>query len=233
MPWCPVCKNEYKEGYKVCADCGADLVDSLEDASEEIYEEFSEERISEDNISEVQEILQDPVALEELIKNRKYRPEYKPYVKAKDRAENYKSSAFALLLVGVLGIIFLILCLFGVVNISVGDGGMKLAFSVMLIMFLIFIFIGIRSFFLSKTIEALAEDEDDLTARVEDYFKSNYSAGKIDEIAILPEDVDLPDEMKYFKRNDAIKKILLEQFGDLDESYVDNETEVIFGLLYD
>ena len=31
MPWCPICKNEYREGIKKCADCGADLVDSLSD----------------------------------------------------------------------------------------------------------------------------------------------------------------------------------------------------------
>ena len=46
MPWCPKCKNEYKAGYTVCADCGTELVDSLESgmkavyfgADEEIYE---------------------------------------------------------------------------------------------------------------------------------------------------------------------------------------------------
>lgn len=30
MAWCPVCKNEYRPGIKVCADCGAELVDTLE-----------------------------------------------------------------------------------------------------------------------------------------------------------------------------------------------------------
>ena len=30
MAWCPVCKNEYRPGIKVCADCGAELVESLE-----------------------------------------------------------------------------------------------------------------------------------------------------------------------------------------------------------
>lgn len=34
MPWCPVCKNEYTEGVKVCADCGAELVDSLKERKE-------------------------------------------------------------------------------------------------------------------------------------------------------------------------------------------------------
>lgn len=29
MPWCPKCKNEYVSGIKVCADCGAELVEEL------------------------------------------------------------------------------------------------------------------------------------------------------------------------------------------------------------
>ena len=29
MPWCPKCKNEYKAGFTVCADCGCNLVDEL------------------------------------------------------------------------------------------------------------------------------------------------------------------------------------------------------------
>lgn len=31
MAWCPVCKNEYRPGITVCADCGAQLVEKLED----------------------------------------------------------------------------------------------------------------------------------------------------------------------------------------------------------
>lgn len=31
MPWCPICKNEYQDGYSKCADCGCDLVDELEE----------------------------------------------------------------------------------------------------------------------------------------------------------------------------------------------------------
>lgn len=35
MPWCPNCKNEYREGITVCADCGAALVDELPADDEE------------------------------------------------------------------------------------------------------------------------------------------------------------------------------------------------------
>ena len=31
MAWCPNCKNEYREGITVCADCGATLVETLEE----------------------------------------------------------------------------------------------------------------------------------------------------------------------------------------------------------
>lgn len=37
MPWCPVCKNEYKDGYTVCADCGATLVASLDGGLKAVY----------------------------------------------------------------------------------------------------------------------------------------------------------------------------------------------------
>ena len=33
MPWCPVCKNEYREGIKFCAECQVELVERLEEES--------------------------------------------------------------------------------------------------------------------------------------------------------------------------------------------------------
>ena len=35
MPWCPKCRNEYREGFTVCADCGVELVDVLGEARAE------------------------------------------------------------------------------------------------------------------------------------------------------------------------------------------------------
>ena len=37
MPWCPICKNEYREGIEKCADCGATLVKSLDDIKETVF----------------------------------------------------------------------------------------------------------------------------------------------------------------------------------------------------
>ncbi len=35
MPWCPHCKTEYREGFPVCADCGATLIETLPPTGEE------------------------------------------------------------------------------------------------------------------------------------------------------------------------------------------------------
>lgn len=35
MPWCPKCKNEYREGVTVCPDCEIELVDELSEEEEE------------------------------------------------------------------------------------------------------------------------------------------------------------------------------------------------------
>ena len=37
MPWCPKCRNEYREGIAVCAECGVELVDSLEECGKQAF----------------------------------------------------------------------------------------------------------------------------------------------------------------------------------------------------
>lgn len=57
MPWCPKCKNEYYEGIKVCADCGAELVDSLEEW--EKAEREAKEAAMREQLAALREMLQE------------------------------------------------------------------------------------------------------------------------------------------------------------------------------
>ena len=52
MPWCPKCRNEYREGFTVCADCGVELVDVLgeEVAEKEVF--FTVPRVEAERILE-------------------------------------------------------------------------------------------------------------------------------------------------------------------------------------
>ncbi|HEX3029283.1 MAG TPA: hypothetical protein VHT34_08275 [Clostridia bacterium] len=42
MPWCPNCRVEYREGFKVCNDCEVELVDELEPEPEKDESETDE-----------------------------------------------------------------------------------------------------------------------------------------------------------------------------------------------
>lgn len=39
MPWCPICKAEYREGVKVCNDCNSKLVNELKEENIDYDEE--------------------------------------------------------------------------------------------------------------------------------------------------------------------------------------------------
>ncbi len=46
MPWCPNCRNEYKAGYTVCADCGCELVENLSEIEKKVAYFGSESEIA-------------------------------------------------------------------------------------------------------------------------------------------------------------------------------------------
>ena len=154
------------------------------------------------------------------------------FVKSKERAENYKSSAYSLILVGGLGMIFLILCCFSIIDLNLNKSSRILCFTVFLIMFLAFLYIGIRSLVYSKTLTELGNSEDELQDRIEDYFKTNFTCETIDEKAFADEDGYLTDEAKYFNREEVIKAILSEHFTELNGDFLDSETERMYNLIY-
>ena len=129
MPWCPICKNEYYEGIKVCADCKVELVDSLDAVDEKkkssgflsdddklrlaYVQRVLDEDVDVESEHDVNDILQafedtlqaDPSEYEEQECDRR-KGIYKNYA---ERAEDNKSSAATLIAVGGIGILFLIL----------------------------------------------------------------------------------------------------------------------------
>lgn len=239
MPWCPVCKYEYKEGFKLCADCGAELVDVLEQNDEPSESSCENNALTETNC-EIPEIAEtdlaeaiNPDEVMEMIKPKIPKIEKaKPFVKASDRAENYKSSAYALLLVGILGIVFLILAYTGVISFALAPNINFLFYGVMGIMFLVFIIMGFKSFVAAKVIAAGSKDEEELTERIYSFFEDSYSTEKIDLIALNSE-LDLSEEEKFFPRSQAIRNIIIENFGELDEAYLTELTETAYSKLFE
>ena len=221
MPWCPKCKCEYKEGITECADCKVPLVDELpvDEPTEEVSFQYEEESAE---------------AMEEQTKEQK-QPSAGVYQDKKAKAEDFKSSAYTLLIVGVAGIIALILIEAGVLPIHLAAPGKYITYGVMGALFLIFIIMGISSFRSSRKYAGEAQAEDELTQSIKDWALQNLTKEYIaDQVSRNSQNADeLPQEMQYFNNYAVIRDGIAAQFGELDAVYLDALCEEIYGLIYD
>lgn len=157
--------------------------------------------------------------------------EVKVYQDKKAKAEDYKSSAYTLLLVGVLGIIAFILMEAGVFPFRLAGSGKYITYGVMGTMFVIFIVMGILSLKSSKKYTQEAAVEDDLTERIKAWSKEHVTADSIKECVWFEEGT--PDEMKYFKYFEGIKAAVIQEFGSLNASYLEALCEELYSEIFE
>lgn len=247
MPWCPKCRYEYKEGYTMCADCNVALVDELPPEEKEndlnIIEEEASGILVEDIETLDNEIAvgidEDSLSLDsesfggDLAQVVEKVEPAEPFVKASVRAENYKSSAFALLIVGIIGFVFLALAYLKIIPLNLAPNINVIFYVVMALMFVIFIVIGIKSLSAAKVIAAMSKDEDDLTERIYAYFENGFTGDSLDELAFQTEAIPSSEEEKFFPRSKAIRNAIIEKFGELNDSFLTEMTENIYSKIYE
>jgi uncharacterized membrane protein len=232
MPWCPKCKNEYRPGILQCAECKVPLVDSLEDIPEKGEKEAPEEdfldtvtvqeevSFSEDEPEEQQE--------EDVPEtNRRYHA----YQKSADKAEDNKSSAYTLFLVGGIGLIADVLVIMGVIPLYQDAGYTKyLVCGVMGAMFVLFLVFGGVSMRNSKILMGKAKTEDSLQSEITKWCNENLTAEMVDEGI---NQTDIPDEQKYFSRAEKMKSLISDKFLNLDEDFLDHFVDDYYRKLFE
>ena len=300
MPWCPKCKNEYREGITVCTDCGCALVEeeqfdnqtslifgeeeqmtslkkflefnkiegvSLQyDEQEEVYEVLVREqdmkkasritrifleqenarKLKEKNASEgeesehtaLKEMISQGTILEKTVSEEK-NPDNEEllqraadelssgvYKNSADRAEDNKSSAWTLLLVGSVGLLAMILGIVGVLPFSIGNPYMF--YGVMSTVFLLFIIMGVVSMKNAKIFAKKAESENTLRETLMKWCEESLNADAIDaELGVAngrneADNEEIAEEVLYFKRYEKLKAKLNHQFMNLDQSFLEN-----------
>lgn len=230
MPWCPKCRNEYYEGFTVCADCGEQLVDELpaENAAEVETTFLTEEdkrrmvafsEMLQEN-SEAEESEPEYIEMEEEAEEK---PSYKKgvYRNYAERAEDNKSSAATLLLVGSIGLLAIILAACNIIPIPINSTSKFMVYGVMGFMFVVFIVMGFVSSKNAKEYARKAASEADLTMEIQKWCKESLSADSLDEGLFSEEEADFTTEQKFFKRSEKLKKCISERFLNLDEEYLE------------
>ncbi len=272
MPWCPKCKNEYRDGFTVCSDCGSELVESLENNFVAIYfgaenelkeicafmnsNGIHETKVVFDETENTYELLvvrnknseaqkQLRVYLTQIAAPRKLEEAKRianlnqieeaetetydtPYQEADKKAEEYKSGADTLLIVGLLGIIVLILLNFDIIPISLTGFSKALVTGVLGVMFIIFFVMGITSRKSYKALKSQAVNEKEQKAELQTYLKENI------QIKVFDKDLteDKPTmEILYFRRIEKMKEMIIEKYPSLDSAFIDyvieeNYTEI-------
>lgn len=227
MPWCPNCKYEYKEGITVCADCGAELVDSLEEIERE------EAELEASKLQEMQDQLN--LKLEEVGENLFASNEKTGeggFVSAKEKATDYRSSGYALTVVGALGLIAIILFVCGVIQIKMSDNIRLVSIITLTVLFAFFLYTGIKSFLDAKKADAVSKEEEATEEAIIEWFMFRFDAQKIDEALDLKES-SLEEEIKYFSRYAYMKEEISKEYPQLDPSYLDNLVETLYAMTYE
>ena len=227
MPWCPKCETEYREGITVCADCGSALVEELT-----VQQEISEAQLIEEAFQSMSEE-ETAAFIEETKKEameRRKRMEEGPgvYVESSKKAQEFKSGAFSLLLVGGVGLVAVLLILFDVIPLQMNIFSKYLVLGVMGTLFVLFIIMGCLSVKSYKKFEIIASEEDNLTGNLTSWCQENLTKEVIDS-----EIEEEEEELKYFRRTEKMKELITGKFMNLDaaflDSFVDDMYQNIFG----
>lgn len=233
MPWCPKCKNEYVEGMTVCADCGSELVKSLEEAEQTETEEGAAPDFGyfEQADLEMEEEPDSNPDMEDAVRAGRTAPaEEGVYEDSAKKAEEFKSGAYTLLFVGVLGLVVLGVLISGVLPVRLNPSSQWMMCLVMGAMFLIFIVMGVLSLQSSKKLAKKAEEEGSLKKDMLAFCREKLTAEALDKQAqVLGEE---PEEMRYFKRTEQLKSSLLEAFPDAPDGYLEYFADEVYPEIF-
>lgn len=218
MPWCPVCKCEYREGVTNCYDCRVPLVESLDDINEDtedknseqpLFDEFNEfgEKPEIENINPDTEDPENILSEESLVTSGSF-------VKKSDQYQEYLFSAYTCIIVGVIGIVFCIVNISGILSF------VSASFTqyILLAVFVLFFIGGIAMFNKSRSIKSQIGSEDQAIEAINKWLSENIDLNTLESM----KDAEVSDEINYFNYCEKVKERLFFNMPDIDPAMADS-----------
>lgn len=256
--WCPNCRNEYREGIKVCTDCKIDLVEYEDlppvkagsesfdgdfvkwagEHPEEINALRQQEEAQRAFDSKMNELAAASSSKEEFMSTIKSIEESHKapgqYVSTAEKANEYKTSGYTLLLVGGIGVIGLILIALGIIPVALYGANKFMTYGVMGTLFVIFLVIGFKSLKDAKELGELSAMEENVGEKVKTWFMESFSGSEIDSDCYHEGNVEELDEIeKYYRRSNNIKEKVIAKFNTIDKSLLEEIAEDLYHDLYE
>lgn len=139
------------------------------------------------------------------------------YVNAKDRYEEYRSSGFLFLFLGITMLVFALLNAVGLLAV------LTAAFSLILLFLfgIALIFLGISSLRRSKAVAGEEKTEEAQTAQVMEFLRTVFPVAVLSAMA----EEELAPELLYLKQFEAMKEQAKAEFPDVEEAFLDSLLE--------
>ncbi len=203
--------SESESDYSDISGDGSDVVayDDTEDSEEDIPEEL----FAQEEVQGIFESARPAVA------------ESATYVKKEEQYRDLSSSAVTFLVVSVLGLVGVVLNALGVITIISG----LLSYLVMSAVFIAFFIIGITTYSKSKKVEKEISEENTLTDAIIDWLDSNVTEEMVDSFA----NSSAAAEVQFLQKLEKMKTLVVKQFGEMDDKYLDRLMEEYYNDHYD
>lgn len=153
------------------------------------------------------------------------------YMDNKERAQENRSSAWTLLFVGGVGLVFDVLGFLGYLPIHISGPSKYMVFGLMGAMFALFFVMGIVSLRNSKTYASKAKEDNELENTLKEWCQEAFADGIVDTMLGM-EVMDATSEELYFKRTALMKAMIAKQFVNLDNTFVDHFVDEMYDELF-
>ena len=142
------------------------------------------------------------------------------YEKKADKSKEMKSTAVTFFSFGILGLVFVVLNLIGVLGII----NATLPYVVMSALFLSFILIGFNSVERAKKAAIESLEEEKITKQITEWLDCTITENYLQSM----KDPHLLEEANFIKIMEGMKELVTKQFGELDDAYLDYVTEEFY-----